>query len=91
MPTRTQVHYRDSRLTFILKDSLGGNSRTAIIANISPGFRFCVFFVKSPNRCPLTLAHPADVNYAETLSTLQFAQRAKRVQCKAVRCALVLR
>jgi hypothetical protein len=27
----------------------------------------------------------ADVNYAETLSTLQFAQRAKRVQCKAVR------
>lgn len=32
-----QVHYRDSRLTFILKDSLGGNSRTAIIANISPG------------------------------------------------------
>ena len=32
-----QVHYRDSRLTFILKDSLGGNSRTAIIANVSPG------------------------------------------------------
>jgi hypothetical protein len=34
----------------------------------------------------------ADVNYAETLSTLQFAQRAKRVQCKAVRnCGIYLR
>ena len=30
------VHYRDSKLTFLLKDSLGGNSKTAIIANVSP-------------------------------------------------------
>ena len=30
------VHYRDSKLTFLLKDSLGGNSKTCIIANISP-------------------------------------------------------
>jgi kinesin family protein 15 len=30
------VHYRDSKLTFLLKDSLGGNSKTAIISNISP-------------------------------------------------------
>lgn len=30
------IHYRDSKLTFILKDSLGGNSKTSIIANISP-------------------------------------------------------
>ncbi|KAG0085326.1 Kinesin-like protein kif15, partial [Podila epicladia] len=30
------VHYRDSRLTFLLKDSLGGNSNTFIVANISP-------------------------------------------------------
>ncbi|EKX45559.1 hypothetical protein GUITHDRAFT_55963, partial [Guillardia theta CCMP2712] len=30
------VHYRDSKLTFLLKDSLGGNSKTAIITNISP-------------------------------------------------------
>ncbi|XWS08439.1 hypothetical protein CRYUN_Cryun40dG0002600 [Craigia yunnanensis] len=31
-----RVPYRDSRLTFILQDSLGGNSKTTIIANVSP-------------------------------------------------------
>ena len=49
------VPYRDSKLTFILRDSLGGNSRTVIIANISP----------------------SNVNVGETLSTLEFARRAK--------------
>ncbi|XP_071703353.1 kinesin-like protein KIN-12C [Rutidosis leptorrhynchoides] len=30
------VPYRDSKLTFFLQDSLGGNSKTTIIANVSP-------------------------------------------------------
>jgi len=30
------IHYRDSKLTFFLKDSLGGNAKTIVIANISP-------------------------------------------------------
>lgn len=30
------IHYRDSKLTYFLKDSLGGNSRTRLVANISP-------------------------------------------------------
>src|SRR5690349_2202056 len=34
------VHYRDSKLTFLLKDSLGGNSKTSIIATITPCDRF---------------------------------------------------
>ncbi|GAB4820291.1 hypothetical protein N2152v2_007337 [Parachlorella kessleri] len=32
----THVPYRDSRLTFLLQESLGGNSKTCIIANVSP-------------------------------------------------------
>ena len=32
----THIRYRDSKLTFLLKDSLGGNSQTSIIATVSP-------------------------------------------------------
>ncbi|XP_067274304.1 kinesin-like protein KIF13B isoform X2 [Pseudorasbora parva] len=56
------VPYRDSVLTWLLKDSLGGNSRTAMVATISPA---------------------AD-NYDETLSTLRYADRAKRIVNHAV-------
>jgi len=34
--SKIYVPYRDSKLTRLLKDSLGGNSRTIMIANISP-------------------------------------------------------
>ncbi len=54
------IHYRDSKLTFLLKDSLGGNSYTCFIANISP----------------------SNDNIMETLSTLFFAQSAKKVKNK---------
>jgi kinesin family protein 18/19 len=33
---KTYVPYRDSKLTRLLKDSLGGNARTVMIANVSP-------------------------------------------------------
>ncbi|KZT74459.1 kinesin-domain-containing protein [Daedalea quercina L-15889] len=56
------IPYRDSVLTWLLKDSLGGNSKTAMIAAISP----------------------ADVNYEETLSTLRYADQAKKIKNKAV-------
>ncbi|KAJ6661982.1 hypothetical protein lerEdw1_012829 [Lerista edwardsae] len=56
------ICYRDSRLTFLLRDSLGGNAKTCIIANVHPG-----------SRC-----------FGETLSTLNFAQRAKLIKNKAV-------
>ncbi|TPX66845.1 hypothetical protein SpCBS45565_g04161 [Spizellomyces sp. 'palustris'] len=56
------IPYRDSVLTWLLKDCLGGNSKTVMIAAISP----------------------ADVNYEETVSTLRYAERAKRIVNKAV-------
>merc|ERR1712045_548913 len=51
------VPYRDSTLTWLLKDNLGGNSKTVMVATVSPA---------------------AD-NYEETLSTLRYADRAKKI------------
>lgn len=59
---RTHIPYRDSKLTCLLRDSLGGNSKTIIIATVS------------------TLA----MSFQETLSTLNFANRAKMVKVKAL-------
>ncbi|XP_070571376.1 kinesin-like protein KIF28P isoform X2 [Ptychodera flava] len=56
------VPYRDSVLTKLLQGALGGNSKTIMIAALSP----------------------ADINYDETLSTLRYADRAKKIQNKAV-------
>lgn len=52
------VPYRESTLTKLLQNALGGNSKTVMIAALSP----------------------ADVNYDETLSTLRFADRVKRIK-----------
>jgi kinesin family protein 3/17 len=54
----THVPYRDSKLTRLLQDSLGGNVKTCMIANISPD----------------------KASYEETLSTLRYADRAKRIK-----------
>ncbi|XP_055986371.1 kinesin-like protein KIF11 [Sorex fumeus] len=51
------VPYRESKLTRILQDSLGGRTKTSIIATISP----------------------ASLNLEETLSTLEYAHRAKNI------------
>ena len=34
--SKNHVPFRDSKLTRLLKDSLGGNCRTVMIANVSP-------------------------------------------------------
>lgn len=56
------VPYRDSCLTRILQNALGGNSKTLMICAISP----------------------ASDNHEQTLSTLRYADQAKKIQNKAV-------
>lgn len=54
------VPYRDSKLTRLLRDSLGGKTKTCIIATISPSV----------------------YSLEETLSTLDYAHRAKNIKNK---------
>eukprot|EP00043_Microstomoeca_roanoka_P019278 m.215114 g.215114 ORF g.215114 m.215114 type:complete len:1342 (-) comp16972_c4_seq1:3575-7600(-) len=56
------IPYRDSTLTWLLKDNLGGNSRTVMVATVSPAW----------------------FNYEESLSTLRYADRAKRIVNHAI-------
>lgn len=56
------VPFRNSTLTTILKDSLGGNSHVVLLTAISP----------------------SSADYEETLSTLKFADRAKRYKSARV-------
>ncbi|KAK0090601.1 hypothetical protein PV325_010567 [Microctonus aethiopoides] len=51
------IPYRESKLTRLLQESLGGRTKTSIIATISP----------------------ASINLEETLSTLDYAHRAKNI------------
>jgi hypothetical protein len=34
------INYRDSKLTLLLRDSLGGNARTTVVVNIHPNYQF---------------------------------------------------
>jgi hypothetical protein len=54
--------YRDSNLTKILMNALGGNSKTVMICALSP----------------------AKINTEETTTTLRYAERAKKIQNKAI-------
>lgn len=57
---RDHIPYRESNLTRLLQDSLGGRTKTTIIATISP----------------------AQCNIEETLSTLDYAHKAKSIRNK---------
>lgn len=54
------VPYRNSNLTLVLKESLGGNSHAVMITALSPASR----------------------DYEETISTLKYADRAKRIRMR---------
>ncbi|KAF7670052.1 hypothetical protein LDENG_00084620 [Lucifuga dentata] len=56
----THVPYRDSKLTRLLQDSLGGNAKTVMIATVGPSQK----------------------NHDESLATLRYASRAKKIKNK---------
>jgi hypothetical protein len=58
---RSHIPYRDSKLTRILEDSLGGNCKTTMMCMVSPSLDA----------------------FAESVSTLKFANRAKTIRNKA--------
>ena len=58
----TYIAYRDSKLTRLLQESLGGNAKTSLIVTISP----------------------SNYNTDETISSLNFALRAMKVQNKPI-------
>ncbi|KAK6202951.1 P-loop containing nucleoside triphosphate hydrolase protein [Scheffersomyces amazonensis] len=54
----SHIPYRESKLTRLLQDSIGGSTKTTLIATISP----------------------AKINIEETLSTLDYASKAKNIK-----------
>lgn len=60
---KIHVPYRQSKLTRLLQDALGGNSQTLFLACVSP----------------------SDTNASETLSTLQYANRARNIKNKPMK------
>lgn len=57
LSTNQHIPYRESALTYLLKDCLGGNSYTSMIATISPSVE----------------------NLEESMSTLRYASKARRI------------
>lgn len=60
------IPYRDSKLTRLLKDSLGGNCRTVMIANVSP---FAMHFEETHNT----------LKYEDTKMYIMMAEHVQRM------------
>ncbi len=76
------VHYRDSKLTFLLKDSLGGNSKTSIIATISPSDKCLgetLSTLKFAQRAKL-IRNKAVINEESSSSMIQLQAELKRLR-----------
>ena len=86
------IPYRDSVLTWLLRENLGGNSKTAMIAAISPAdinYEETLSTLRWDNR-PTRTAQWVEVAIATTSTVFvpkqfsRYADRAKQIVCKAI-------
>lgn len=68
VPQGTHVPFRNSKLTRLLQDSLGGSTRTVVVACVAPG----------------------SSHANESITTLKFADRARRVIESVTQCLLFM-
>ncbi|KAL6548776.1 TRAFAC class myosin-kinesin ATPase superfamily [Orobanche gracilis] len=83
------IPYRDSKLTFLLQESLGGNAKLAMICATTPSLSTFWWFgdclqLKADDGVLESLLRLTGACKSETLSTLRFAQRAKSIKNKAI-------
>ena len=89
--TQPSVHipYRASILTFLLRDSLGGNAFTTMIASnelsIFNSLLYLEFSDIFKNNFPLSAISPSSSSYNETVSTLRYASRTQVIKNKPVK------
>lgn len=80
---RGHLSYRDSKLTFLLKDSLGGNSRLAIIGNVgleNPQDSLSTLLFLQRSKC---ISNHPSINYdVAGSSAAELAESLKQLDCE---------
>ncbi len=84
---KVRVPYRDSVLTRLLMNALGGNSKTIMVGKVLLLFFFliliiCVTFFFFCHVPQIAAVSPADINYDESLSTLRYGIDGRR-ECES--------
>ena len=81
------IPFRESTLTWLIKDALFGNSMVSFPPPPPPALATTTHpSLAPPSQAAMIAAiSPANVNYEETLSTLRWASSAKHISCKVVK------